>query len=284
MKRNVIMTSSDSKFGDFLIDHFLKSIEKNVTLLDTDIVIFDYGLTTGQKERLKGKNVKVVKCNRDGHVVIIRFRDMLNFLKRHKYKQILSCDGGDIIFQNDIVHLFYKDEDKFRAGCEEKGFPFNELLIKFQKSIDPSRIDEIKRTIKNKKGINGGVIIAPREKFMRFCKMCNDLIIDKSKYGPDQLILNYLLYKEGFARLPRTYNYFLYAVDDVFEIKDGKFYDGTNNLVYIVHNSGTNSFMRAIKNFGYGIGFNKVKYIRYYLVRIFLKISNWIYPLSHQYE
>jgi len=78
-KKFVIITSSDLKFGDFLINHWLKSLLNNIDCKLVDIVILDYGLSEKQYRILLSKNVKIVKCIRDGCVNNLRYRDMLIF-------------------------------------------------------------------------------------------------------------------------------------------------------------------------------------------------------------
>ena len=97
-KRFLIITSSDAKYGNFLINHWLNSLKKCINKKEVQIVVLDYGLTKQQIKSLTNQQVKVITCKRDGHVVNIRFRDMLNFLMKNKFQQILSCDSGDIIF------------------------------------------------------------------------------------------------------------------------------------------------------------------------------------------
>ena len=80
MKRNVIITASDEKYGNFLINHWLKSLKENTDLENIDVFVIDYGLSNAQKDSLKSQDVKLYKGIRDGHIVVIRFRDIKNIL------------------------------------------------------------------------------------------------------------------------------------------------------------------------------------------------------------
>ncbi len=280
MVKNVIITSCNAKYGDFLIHHWLKSLKENVDLKNIDLVILDYGLTPEQVHTLtKTKQVRVVKCREDGKIVVIRFRDMLNFLKKKSYNQVMCCDGGDIIFQKDINHLFEKDKKKFRAVCEDESLPLSQIYMNLQNSIDNRIKPQIRKYIKNQKMINAGVIFAPRNKFMKLCSACNMYVQDKNKFGPDQIIVNYLLYKEGFVKLNKEYNFVVYASGNSFKIKKGIFYNENNEKISIVHNTGGSPYMRAIKNFGYGERFNKIRFIRFYFFRGIIKVGDWLYHL-----
>src|SRR3989338_6029941 len=103
-KKFVIIGSSDSKYGDFLINHWLKSLKDNLNTKIIEIVILDYGLTEKQKKELILQNVKVIACKRDGHILNIRYSDMLSFLNKNKYEQVMACDSGDIIFNKEIIY------------------------------------------------------------------------------------------------------------------------------------------------------------------------------------
>lgn len=272
-KEHVIITASDAKYGDFLIDNWLKSLVANVDLGNIDVFVLDYGLRGDQREELeKSGVVKVFPCIRDGHIVIIRFRDISNLLKNSSYKQVLTCDGGDIIFQKDIRPLFEKDTHTFRAACEDYALPLD-TLVGFQKSIDPKIMPEIRRHTHNKRPVNAGVLVGPREKFIELCDFCYTYTINKEKFGSDQILINCFLYKNGFVELDRVYNFIVYSSESSFRIRDGVFLDDVGGVIPIVHNAGRFSFFRTIGNFGYGRGHNKIRFVRFYVLRMVGKLS-----------
>jgi hypothetical protein len=136
---------------------------------------------------------------------------------------------------------------------------------------------EILSIIKDKKVINGGVIVAPVKEFKILCKNINDFISNKKVYGPDQVILNYTCYLEGFVHLNPVFNYVINN-NKGFKIKSGKFFDKNNELIYIVHNAGGNKLFRSVKNFGYGSQYNQFSWITYFLSRTFIRLKLMLIP------
>jgi len=260
MKKSVIFGATDSKFGDFTINHWLKSLKENVNLSNTEIVILDYGMNEEQISKLKEQKVIIKKCVRNGHVTIIRYKDMKDFLNetKNRYDQVLATDAGDIIFQSDISELFNKDKTNFRVVCETYNI-FNFHNIYSKGMFIEEDIKNMKELLKDRKMINVGIIFAPVEEFLKICDKFNSILIDKTKFGPEQVALNYILYRDGnFKEIEEKYNYVISTAANAFKINDGKFYSN-GEIIHIVHNTGWKSFLRPVKNFGYGKDFNKVK-------------------------
>ncbi|MEJ5284170.1 MAG: glycosyl transferase family 8 [Brevinematia bacterium] len=257
-KPYLIVTSSDKKYGDFLIEHWLTSLKENVNLSKIDILILDYGLSKAQRFYLKNDGVLLKECVKDNHVANIRFRDLLSFLKENNnYEQILSCDGGDIIFQDDISFLFEEHKDSFRAVCEKITSPFEYFITTeyfFKSDIKP-----LKEILIVNKTINAGFFLAPYDKMVMLCQKVVDMVKNKSKFGPDQIVVNYVMYKTGFVELDTKYNFIPATNNEEFYIKDGVFYDANGKKIPVVHNAGNIRFFRSIENFGYGKGFNILK-------------------------
>lgn len=270
-KQFVIVTACDLMCGDFLVNHWLKSLIINIDRNLVDIVVLDYGLSEEQREVLIRNKVKVVISNRDGLVCTIRFRDLYNFLKKNKnYKQVLSCDSGDLIFQKDITHLFYKDQDSFRAFAEELPTHFLKY-VSLSKSLYPEYEKEIFNMLRNKAMINSGFFLSPANKIEELYSNMEKFVKNKDFFGTDQIIFAYTLYKNGFVKLENVYNFALTVVRDKFKIKDGVFYTTNGEIISVVHNVGWQPFFRPIQNFGYGKGHNKLKFFRYLSYRIFYK-------------
>lgn len=253
----LIATASDKKYGDFLIEEWLESLLQNVNLKNIDILVLDYGLSKAQEYYLKEKKVIIQKCIRDGHVVNLRFRDLYYFLQKNPYEQILTCDSGDIIFQEDISHLFEENKNEYRAVCEDLA-PFFDFFIDSE-SFYKDDIKEIKEVLLLKKMINAGFILAPYEKMKHLCKTIIDKTKDKSKFGPDQILVNYVLHKEGFISLPTKYNFIPVTCLEEFYIKEGIFYDKNHQKIPVVHNAGNFEYFRSIENFGYNANHNILK-------------------------
>jgi len=282
MKKNkkfAVITSSDAKYGDFLANHWLSSLRDNIDTNLVEIIVLDYGLNGEQIKKIRGK-AEVVKCKRDGQVVNIRYRDMLHVVKKDKYKQILFCDGGDVIFQKNIMNLFYENPLGFRATISEL----------YSSIIDSSLVgnpvseevqNELINVLNDKKMINGGFLVADYDSFVYLCEAVNKDLIDKTRFGPDMIIFNYVLYKKGFIQLNRTYNYVIGTVRDSFSVKDGVFYDAAGDKIAVVHNAGGNGksdYFRIIKNFGYGKEYNQINSIKKATVRGMNRLSFILKP------
>lgn len=265
-KKYLIVTASDAKFGDFLIDHWLKSLLLHIDNKLIDITILDYGLTDEQKAHLTEKNVKTMHCKRDGHVVNIRYRDLLTILQDSSYEQVMICDGGDMIFQTDIMDLFSENATEFRAVCEDIPPPAIEFTL-LNNTFTPELTEKISQTLKNKKMINGGLVVGSSEKIKHLCEYMLIAVTDMSLFGPDQVVLNYILYKEGFHALSNKYNFVITTSRERITIKNGVFYINKTDCLSIVHNAGAKPYLRPIKDFGYGPNHNKFKPIAYYTLR-----------------
>lgn len=172
MKRNVIITSSDGRYGDFLVHQWLRSLQLNVDLSDTDVVVIDYGLTDTHRAALHKHGVHIISVSKNGHITITRFVDAYKFLRKTDYAQVLFIDGGDIIFQGDISFLFRKNADAFRVATLGMEVLFFEAFI--PRFAHPFR-QKLWRVLKDKPVLNAGVIIAPKDKFLALCKQIDKL-------------------------------------------------------------------------------------------------------------
>ncbi len=274
VKKNVIITFADDHAGDFLAQHWLASLLDNVDLADIDIVVLDYGLVEKQRAQLNSTGrVQIVPCQKDGSIVVVRFRDMSKFLSDATYQQVMLCDGGDIIFQRDISGLFSENTDAFRAVCENYTRGFDEKVV-FKNGIERESREEIFKYLKDKRTINAGMIVSPREKMIELSDFCYSRIGKKGEFGSDQLLVDYYLYTHGFVELDNTFNFTLFTAENSFSIKDGKFFDKNKNLISIVHNTGRFSFFRMIDNFGYGSSYNKFKPFWFYFYRGVFKLRD----------
>lgn len=274
LKKNVIITFCDARDGDFLASHWLASLLDNVDLTDIDIVVLDYGLTKEQQSQLeRTKLVQIIPCQKDGSVVIVRFRDISEFLKKTTYQQVMICDGGDIIFQKDISGLFLDHVDSFRAVCENYRRGFDEKVV-FKNGIEKESRQEIFEYLKDKRTINAGMLLGSREKMIELSDFCYSRIGKKGEFGSDQLVVDYYLYKQGFVELDNKFNFTLFTAENGFSIKNGKFFDKNGDLVSIVHNTGRFSFFRMIDNFGYGPTYNKFKPFWFYFYRAVFKLRD----------
>mgnify|MGYP006300033309 CR=1 FL=1 len=194
----------------------------------------------------------------------------------------MSADGGDIIFQRDISHLFYENKNKFRACYDELNEVLNKIPIK--KFFKKKYVKDIKNKLKKRKMINAGLFLGPCNKFKAICKEIIEMIKDKNFYGPDQIALDYLFDKEGFVKLKNKYNFVITTSKRKFYISEGKFYFENDELIPVVHNAGGIKALRSIKNFGYGPDHNKLKKKTYLLIRKTHKVLNDVKVLTNDSE
>ena len=102
------------------------------------------------------------------------------------------------------------------------------------------------------------------------------LIANKHAYGPDQVALNYYLYKNKVKLLDKKYNFMIGTVKEGFTIKNGLFFTKDGQKIAVVHNAGHNRYLRPMKNFGYAIKSNKLNKFIYYFRLIFYSVLGTI--------
>lgn len=265
MLKNIIITASNVKTGDFVISHWLTSLKQNVNLSNIDVLIIDYGLTLEQKKKLEREGAIIIKGLKKYHIVNKRFFDAATYLKEHEYNQVLFIDSGDVIFQGEIETVFNTSPECFRVAPLGKRILFYKWFVfnHFEKEVKR----EIWRVIKNKPVINAGVIFTPARKFIELCDTMERLIRDKEEFGPDQIIVNYHLYKDSVKFIDSKYNFMMSTAYAGFKLKEGVFYKLNGEKIVIVHNAGQVDFFRPIYNFGYGKSYNQVKHVVYFLKR-----------------
>jgi hypothetical protein len=276
MKSNVIITASDRRYGDFLIEHWLRSLRDNTDLSDIDVAVLDYGLSVAQRFYLESNGVFVHPGKRDGHVTVIRYRELRSFLVAHpEYAQAALCDSGDIIFQGDIAPVFEKDRFSFRAVCEDYK-PFFSFFISsdFFDSGDRERLSEC--FVRNPM-INGGFVVGPREKMIMLADECLVVIKDKTRFGPDQIVLNDVLYRDRFVSLDPLYNYVIATAKEGVKIEGGAILTGEYREPVVVHNAGNVGALRPIEDFGYGPSRNRLKEDVYVALRALYASSEGLF-------
>jgi len=276
MKPFVIITACNAKYGDFLTQHWFKSVLQHTDRELVDIAVLDYGLTARQKKLITAEKAIVVPCVANGHIVNIRYRDMYQFLLKNPYTQVLACDGGDMIFQVNITHLFREHTQEFR--CVVEGYLAPQMLMLMRNHpVTKETASEVIRNASTRPMINGGLVIAPRKKFLQLCTYIQKHVIDLAMFGPDQFLLNVYLVKKGFFDLGYRYNFLPTMFKERFSIKEGVFIDKRKKPIAIVHNaSGSYDFFRVIRDFGFGKNRNKIRYLPLTISRIVNPITTLI--------
>jgi hypothetical protein len=273
--KHLIVTASDARCGDFLVEHWHRSLSENVRLEGIDVVVLDYGLRDDQRERILGSGMQVRPCVADGHVTNTRYRDAAALMGERAYDQVLMVDSGDVIFQDDIRHLFDEGAPCIRAACDERKYSLHAVLPILSDFI-PEKREEISRFLHDRPQINGGFVLGPAAAFVRLWDAFQALTQSLAQFAADQVLLNYVLHQEGFEELPSRYNFVLVAAHSHFSVREGRFYDAGGTLIPVVHNAGYSPFFRRIARFGYGPEHNVVKTWSHVVVRcLFSSVDAW---------
>jgi hypothetical protein len=267
MKPFAIVTASDRKYGDFLIEHWLRSLRENVCLDSIDVIVLDYGLSQAQRFYLARHGVFLRAGTRDGHVTVLRYRETRDLLRERAYQQVCLCDSGDLIFQDDIAPLFERHPESFRAVCEDYK-PVFSFFIR-DDCFRPVHRQQIAASYNEHRMINAGFLIAPRSGMVALCAACLEMIQDPGRFGLDQLVVNHVLHQQGFEELERRYNFVVVTSAERFRIEEGLFVDEAGRRIAVVHNAGNYRFLRPIDRFGYGPGYNVLKQEIYATLRRF---------------
>lgn len=273
--KHLIVTASDARCGDFLVEHWHRSLSENVRLEGIDVVVLDYGLRDDQRERILGAGMQVRPCVADGHVTNTRYRDAAALMGERAYDQVLMVDSGDVIFQDDIRHLFDEGSPCIRAACDERKYSLHAVLPILSDFV-PEKREEISRFLHDRPQINGGFVLGPASAFVRLWDAFQALTQSLAQFAADQVLLNYVLHREGFEELSSRYNFVLVAARSRFSVREGRFYDAEGTLIPVVHNAGYSPFFRRIARFGYGPGHNVVKTWSHVVVRcLFSSVDAW---------
>ncbi|HDP74123.1 MAG TPA: glycosyl transferase family 8 [Candidatus Woesearchaeota archaeon] len=271
--KHAIITFCDSKYGDFLVKHWLGSLKANVNLANIDVVVLDYGLSGDQVRQLRNNGVILIKCKRDGFPGATKFRDIERFLSENNYDQVLNCDAGDIIFQTDISNIFEQDKNTFRGVCEPVRTPFEKFFV--PGFFDKETAQKIKKTLKGKKIVNGGFIMASSSLFKKLCKEGLEMI-KENKFGPDQLVVSYIFHRDGFVDIGIDYNFVVLSSPEEFYVKKGELFFKNGKKIPVVHNAGRFGILRPILRFGFGKDRNRVNKARLTILRDLVRASSVI--------
>jgi hypothetical protein len=246
-KKHAIITACNARYGDFLARHWLRSLRENVDLHDIDVVVLDFGLEPRQREELEG--AVVIPARREGRINVARRLETARFLRERDYDQVLTVDGGDVIFQKDVSPLFARDKGSFRGVQERYPIPLGFFL---RGAPRPLR-DEVRTRLGSRYMINGGFILGPAEKMLKLGESVAPYL---AHFKHDQPIVTSFLYQGGFKPLNETYNLVPWTTQDRFFVDGGFFYASDGTKLAVVHNTGHTAPTRIVADFGYGPGHN----------------------------
>jgi len=251
-KKNAIITAINADTEPFFLKHWLPSLLQTNDTHNLDIIILSYGISPDAIRIMKQNGCIYVPCTQNGHVVNIRLRDASRFLAqhRHTYNQVMHIDGGDIIFQADISPVFSMHPASVRIASQH--MPIHILYLITRASFDTRMYPLLFRTVYGKPVLNAGVIVAPTDKFISLFSEAYSLIINTTRFLPDQMAINYVLYRDGYTLLPDRYNYMKTFSLLPVQVRHGTVYARGVSRVPIVHNCGWKQILRPFKRFGYG--------------------------------
>ncbi len=271
--KHLITTYCNAYKGDFLIGHWLRSLKEQVDLRNIDILVIDFGLDPSQVLTLQAQDVIVLPQDKPrGRMSNVQYSCLAKYLEEHPiYDQVLYSDCGDLIFQTDISHLFQLSPDKMKLVLEpDFNFHLHRITLGL-KDVRPEKISLIRDTIGNNPTANCGFVLGPAEKMASIWEEYSTLCHSADVHGTDQLIINYLGYREGFHILEDRYNYVAFLKrEKLRQDKDG-FFINADGRIAVVHNAGKYDFARSITDFGYRQGRVKPRY--------FTILFSWYYSL-----
>jgi hypothetical protein len=275
--KNVIIASANRNTDTFLSEHWLPSLQDNVPLSTIDIVVLNYGMRPKVVHKLSKEGVILVDCVSNGHVANLRLKDVAEFLSKNKtkYNQVLFIDGGDVIFQADITPAFEEHKQSIRIA--HQNMTITDLYVYSHSSFTDKDYEKIKVTTVGKVVLNAGVIFGPLSKMISLFKEAYVLIVDKAKFLPDQMAINYILHRDGYKTLDTLYNFMnsFYKINTV--NKRGILYFPDGKIIPIVHNNGGIDMNRPFMNFGYGAGRNQTKWLVSIISRLIVDLRKFFY-------
>jgi hypothetical protein len=120
--------------------------------------------------------------------------------------------------------------------------------------VRPERLAEIRATIGEQPTANCGIVVGPRDKMMAIWDTYQAFCHGVDLHGTDQLIINYILRRDGFIELDRAWNYVTFINSDRFYYDADGFLCNHAGRIPVVHNAGRHDLVRTITGFGYRCG------------------------------
>lgn len=246
MKTAVISCIDDNVKANFEND-FAKTLRENAQYKG-DVFLLYYGTDTAFAKRIKEKyqiNVLFYKKSKNFRASNQRMLDLNNvILNLPKYiTHIMHIDGADVWFQDKIDQAFMLSSQSYGFVAEDdfldKGFNLHCISqIKNQKIKN-----DFLQNSKNKKLINSGMLVGKIDDVKNILKKVGQITlkINQDFFALDQAIFNYVIYNDTKGVfLPDKFNYTLLSKRNQFYVKNGLFFDQSEYLPSIIHNTGNN--------------------------------------------
>lgn len=263
--RHLILTAGDAKVGNFIADHWLRSINATCDLRDIDVAVLDYGFSDRQRARLTDAGAMNIACKKDMHIVSARFRDAAELLARNHYTNVLMTDGGDLIVQSDISPLLRQPRERISACREPLVFPFLAKYWAGGKQAGP-HLRELQRRFSAEPMINMGVLVGPGSSFSAIWSCLRPHDDSRTHFGTDQLAISEYLLDNGYDQLDPRYNFIPTQRPFGIRVSRGRVFD-PQGLVPVVHNAGTINLGRGFALFGLGPRHNFRKWVLLFLAK-----------------
>lgn len=252
---NLLYTHCNAGAGDTLIRHWLRSARLHIDLTNIEIMVIDFGLSEHQREQLREEGVELWPARADGRTPNIQYRELASYLAtRPDIDQVVYSDCGDLVFQADIAPILQRQGALMKAVLEpEFNLALHGMTLGFG-DVRPERLAEIRATIGERPTANCGLVAGPRNTMMAIWDTYQAFCHGVDLHGTDQLIINYILRRDGFIELERSWNYVTFINHHrVYYDADGFLCDRAGRIA-VVHNAGRHDAVRTISGFGYRCG------------------------------
>lgn len=278
---NVLYTHCNAGAGDTLIRHWLRSAKLHINLSNIEIVVIDFGLTACQREQLRAEGVHLWQARADGRPPNIQYREIARYLAgRPDVDQVVYSDCGDLIFQADLAPILRPDATTMKAVLEpEFNVALHGMTLGFG-DVRPERLAEIRAVIGERPTANCGLVVGPRDKMMAIWDTYQTFCRDAALHGTDQLIINYILRRDGFIELDRAWNYVTFINGDRFHYDADGFLCNHTGRIPVVHNAGRYDAVRTISGFGYRRGRIKPRVFTE-SIRLFYRALDRLHAIVH---
>uniref|UniRef100_E6QWM2 Uncharacterized protein n=1 Tax=mine drainage metagenome TaxID=410659 RepID=E6QWM2_9ZZZZ len=274
---HVLYTHCDAGKGDTLIDHWLRSAKLHVDLTDIEIVVIDFGLTETQRAQLRNEGVTLWPARADGRTPNIQYREIAAYLAtRPDIDQVVYSDCGDLVFQADITPILKYEKTKMKAVVEpEFNLALHGITLGFG-DVRPEWLAEIRKMLGERPTANCGFVVGPREKMASVWATYRTFCHGVALHGTDQLIINYILRRDGFVELERIWNYVTFLNGERFYYDSDRFLCNREGRIPVVHNAGRYDSVRTITGFGYRCGRIRPRAFSE-SIRLFYRSLNWLH-------
>ena len=244
--KTAIITYIDDNVSENFEKDFLYTL-RDIAKYNGKVYVIYYGKNKRFIEKIKRKyRVNVIPAIKRLKVSNQRNMEIVNVIDNlpKDISNIMCIDGGDVWFQNPIDGIFELTENSYgfveENENENADDRFNLFCINQIK--DKKLRNFFFKKAKGFKLVNSGMIVGRKDRVRNILKNIAELTqkINQNFFALDQVIFNYFVREDGRGIIiPRKYNYSLITNTNQFIIKNSLFYDENNELIVIVHNSGS---------------------------------------------